>query len=298
MALAMSGVVTAGQAETTRSTAGDMLILTNFASAPFPHPQRTNGHTYRGESFPAARHYSDSRVALFVPSGFRAGKQVDFVVHIHGWRAVLDRVLERFQLIDQFQASGKNAVLVVPQGPHDAPDSFGGKLEDGDGLRRFLAEALSVLRERGVIAQADLGRVILSGHSGGYHAIAAMLDHGGLSNPVSEVYLFDGLYGETDKYLAWFKGTSGKLINIYTDNGGTKKESEQMAATLVQVGLSCRTCTEKELDPTALKTDRAVFIHSDLSHNGVLFERQEFCTFLKASALEPLVGATNSPAGH
>ena len=129
--------------------AAGSLIVTNFASAPFPHPQRANGHRYRNQVFPAPLHYSDSRVALFVPGGFRAGKQVDFVVHIHGWRAALEELLEKFKLVDQFRASGRNAVLVVPQGPLRAPDSFGGKLEDRDGLRRLLTEALAVLREHG-----------------------------------------------------------------------------------------------------------------------------------------------------
>jgi alpha-L-fucosidase len=270
------------------------LIITNFASAPFPHPQRANGHTYRGEFFPASPHYSDCRVALAIPAGFRAGSRVNFVVHIHGWRAALDELLEKFQLVDQFRASGRNAVLVVPQGPLRAPDSFGGKLEDSDGLRRLLTEALAVLRDRGVAGPADIGRVILSGHSGGYHAIAAMLDRGGLSDQVSEVYLFDGLYGETDKYLAWLKSGPGKLINIYTDDGGTKAESERMATALRPIGLSCRSCWEKDLDLTEWKSQRVLFVHSDLGHDGVLFERRQFCTFLKASVLEPLGSAKTS----
>ena len=82
-----------------------MLITTNFASAPFPHPQRANGHTYRGEVFPAPLHYADSRVALILPGGFRPGKQVDFIVHIHGWRAALEELLEKFKLVDQFRAT-------------------------------------------------------------------------------------------------------------------------------------------------------------------------------------------------
>jgi hypothetical protein len=275
-----------------------MLITTNFASAPFPHPQRANGHTYRGEVFATSLHYSDNRVALIVPGGFRPGKQVDFVVHIHGWRAALDELLEKFKLVDQFRASGRNAVLVVPQGPLRAPDSFGGKLEDRDGLRNLLTEALAVLRARGVNGPADIGRIILTGHSGGYHAIAAMLDRGGLRDSIREVYLFDGLYGETDKYLAWLKGGRGKLINIYTNDGGTKTESERMIAALGQAGFPCRSCVEKELNPRDLQNQRVLFVHSDLSHDGVLFERRQFCTFLKASALEPLTSAKTSSVGH
>lgn len=98
---------------------------------------------------------------------------------------------------------------------------------------------------------AEIGRVILSGHSGGYHALAAMLDRGGLSDPVREVYLFDGLYGETDKYLAWLRGGRGKLINIYTDHGGTKAESERMVTALGQAGLPCHSFSRSPGGPEA-----------------------------------------------
>jgi len=286
--LALPGAAWCAQPDTPPIPQAEMLITTNFASAPFPHPQRANGHTYRGEVFRASLHYADNRVALIVPGGFRPGKQVDFVVHSHGWRAALDELLEKFKLVDQFRASGRNAVLVVPQGPLRAPDSFGGKLEDPDGLRNLLTEALAVLRARGVSGPADIGRVILSGHSGGYHAIAAMLDRGGLPDSIREVYLFDGLYGETDKYLAWLKRGRGKLINIYTDDGGTKTESERMIDALGQAGVPVCRCREKDLDLTELRSQRALFVHSDLGHDGVLFERQQFSNFLRASLLEPL----------
>ncbi len=200
------------------------------------------------------------------------------MVHIHGWRAALEELLEKFKLVDQFRASGRNAVLVVPQGPLRAPDSFGGKLEDRDGLRRLLTEALAVLREHGVTGLADIGRVILSGRSSGYHAIAAMLDRGGLPDSIREVYLFDGLYGETDRYLAWLKGGGGKLINIYTDSAGTKTESEGIMGALGQAGVPFCRCREKDLDLTELRSQRALFVHSDLGHDGVLFDDNSSAT--------------------
>ncbi|MEI9866286.1 MAG: hypothetical protein WDN00_17365 [Limisphaerales bacterium] len=104
--------------------------------------------------------------------------------------------LAKFQLIEQFCASGKNAILIVPEGPRNASDSFGGKLEDTNGFALFMAEAMGKL-ERGLqpasmsIDQTtvkrpegrapEIGSIILSGHSGGYHVMAAILDHGGLS---------------------------------------------------------------------------------------------------------------------
>jgi hypothetical protein len=98
------------------------LLLEHLASAPFPHPQRAHGHEYDGK--PAAAHYCDDTVAIFIPKGFSQNGRVDFAVHFHGWNNHVEAVLRRYQLIEQLVASRRNAVLVVPQGPFDALDSF------------------------------------------------------------------------------------------------------------------------------------------------------------------------------
>jgi hypothetical protein len=60
------------------------LILAHLASAPFPHPQRAEGHTYKEQFFSAAEHYTNDTVAIFIPAGFREPEKIDFVVHFHG----------------------------------------------------------------------------------------------------------------------------------------------------------------------------------------------------------------------
>ena len=146
------------------------LIVTQLTSAPFPHPKRAEGHTYQGKLYPAKEHYSDNTVAIFIPKGFRETGQVDFVVHFHGWKNHVEGVLGQYQLIEQLMESGRNAVLVVPQGPRNAPDSFGGKLEDADGFKRFMADVVETLRQKSGLKKKDfaLGQIVLSGHSGGY----------------------------------------------------------------------------------------------------------------------------------
>src|SRR4051812_17746192 len=91
------------------------LIVTPFATAPFPHPDRADGHYYHTNFLSAQEHYGDSTVAIFVPKGFHAGKTIDFVVHFHGWGNNVERALSRYQLIEQFSASKRNAILIVPQ---------------------------------------------------------------------------------------------------------------------------------------------------------------------------------------
>jgi hypothetical protein len=54
-----------------------------------------------------------------------------------------------------------------------------------------------------------------------------------------EVWLFDALYAGTDKFLAWLDQYHGRLLNLYTEHGGTKEETERLMATLKQRGKSC-----------------------------------------------------------
>jgi len=263
------------------------LIVTQLAAAPFPHPGRADGHKYKEEVYSAKEHYSDSTVAIFIPKGLRDTGRIDFVVHFHGWRNHVEGVLEQYKLIEQMAQSRRNAVLVVPQGPRDAPDSFGGKLEDPGGFQRFMAEVLANLRQQtaGKWKEFDVGNIVLSAHSGGYQAAAACLDRGGLTPHITEVWLFDALYAETDKFLAWFDHGGSRFIDLYTEHGGTKEQTQQLMATLKERGTPLVSGQEGEINAADLRAGRAVFLYSRLPHNDVLDKHQTFVEFLKTSGL-------------
>lgn len=263
------------------------LLLVHLGSAPFPHPQRAEGHKYKEQFFSAAEHYANDTVAIFIPNGFRETGKIDFVVHFHGWQNNVEGVLKRYQLIEQLISSRRNAVLVVPQGPYNASDSFGGKLEDPNGFARFMKDVADTLREKSALKNKTfaLGNIILSGHSGGYQVISSILDHGRLTEHVKEVWLFDALYARTDKFLAWWDISHGRLINIYTENGGTKEETQKLMATLKQRGTALFASKDIEATPANLRENRLLFLYSDLEHNDVIDKRKDFEEFLKTSLL-------------
>ena len=264
------------------------LILTQLVSAPFPHPDRAGGHRYKDQFFDAKEHYADSTVAIFIPPGFREADRIDFVVHFHGWHNNVTNVLNRYKLIDQLVASGRNAVLVVPQGPRNAPDSFGGKLEDPEGFSRFMEEVAGTLRARSSLKKKDftIGNIVLSGHSGGYHVMAAILDHGGLTAHVKEVWLFDALYGQTEKFLAWLDRYHGRLLDIYTEHGGTKDETENLIAVLKGRGAPFYAGPETGATPADLRKSEPIFLFSALEHDDVVDKHETFREFLETSGLE------------
>ena len=274
----------AGGIETNYAAFGQ-LIVTQFVTAPFPHPARTNGHTYQTKSYSAAEHYADSTVAIFIPKGFRETGSIDFIIHFHGWNNTVAGTLNQFKLIEQLDASGKNAVLIVPEGPHDAPDSFGGKLEDAGGFKNFMAEVASTLRQNSALKKTNfaLGNIVLSGHSGGYHVMSAIVDRGGL--PVKEVWLFDALYGGTENFLAWSDRQHGRLVDIYTDHGGTTNETGRLMKLLKDRGTPFLATEDSKVTPAELQTNHLVFLHTDMTHNDVVEKQKTFQLFLQTSRL-------------
>ena len=267
------------------------MIFTQLPSAPFPHPERAQGRTRNNTFYPAEKHYSDNSVAIFVPKGFHAGAKIDFVVHFHGWNNHVEKVLQHYELIKQFAASGRNAILVVPQGPYDAPDSFDGKLEDQGGFKRFMDDVMDTLRKEHVIHSESPGKIILSGHSGGYQVISSIVTMGGLSNQVKEVWLFDALYARTEKFMAWHNRQHGRMVNIFTEHGGTKGETEALMADLKKKNTPFLFKNEAEATPLDLKNNHLIFLFTDLEHDVVVNKRHEFRTYLETSCLAPIRSA-------
>jgi hypothetical protein len=203
-------------------------VRLDLRQALFPHPSRDNGHTYAENPadtttrkfFPRHPHYDDSTALVIIPRGYhlvRGGN--DLIVHFHGWWNEVDSVMKAFGLVEQLIASRKNAILVLAQGPFRAPDSRGGKMEDDNGLRRFVEEILQILTTENKISAAKIGRLILSAHSGGYRPAAFAVEKGGLAKNIRELFLFDAFYGQYEKFIPWLRqNRKNHLRSIYTEH--------------------------------------------------------------------------------
>ena len=200
LALTLASGFAAAQPLTERYADIGTMIVTTSDHTMFPHEKRAKGHTYEGKTYPADVHYSDSTVAIFVPKGFRKGDATNLVFYFHGWRNNVDDTLKQFKVAEQLEASGVNAVLVLAEGPKNSPDSFGGKLEETGVFAKLVDDVLATLKARGVIANTKPGSIVLAGHSGAYRVMAFILTRGGLTANIREVYLFDALYGQMEKF--------------------------------------------------------------------------------------------------
>lgn len=201
--------------------AGDLgqTAIVPMNSTPYPHASRADGFKNGGKVFPRDPHYVDNSVALFIPKGYRPGKRTDLLVYFHGHYNNIRKALADFRLREQVVASGRNVIMVFPEGPKDAGDSGGGRLEEKDGLKRLVEEVLDTLAADGKIPGRELGRVALAGHSGAYRAISFCVEQGGLPEAVSEVGLLDATYDRLDAFVDWVaKKPDARLFSIFTDH--------------------------------------------------------------------------------
>ncbi len=260
-------------------------IITALPTAPFPHPARQNGHTWDGKHYPAGDHYTDSTVVIFVPDQFESDKPFDIIVHIHGWWNNVDSSFSHFELAAQVSRSARNVILVVPEGPKNAPDSFGGRLEETGVFAAFIGDVMSVLRDRSIVSKDAEPGIILSGHSGAYRMISFILARGGLTERIREVYLFDALYGQLEKYSYWLDHSRGRFVAIYTDGGGTKGTTESLMEDLNAWKIPYGMVEETALADSDLTTNRILFIHTDLEHNDVIAKRSQLEKYLRTGRI-------------
>ncbi len=256
-----------------------------LAEAPFP----AKGSPWR-----------DSTVLVFVPHHYRVrGSDVDVVLHFHGHGTTAEEAMKEHQLREQLYESRQNAILVMPQGPIRARSGDGGKLDDEGGLLRFLTDLRQTLqtREAGkalgasrLPRKARIGTVCISAHSGGYRVAARCITQGGYD--VSEVYLFDALYGDHHLFREWVEDRKGsarkdrhKLISYYA-GGRVAALNKTLMRELEHAGVPVlHEEREGTLTRAELTTARAVFVKTAVSHGNVTHQYNTLRDCLYASCL-------------
>ena len=252
--------------------------------------------------------YGDDTVIVFVPEKYRfhAEEGVSALVHFHGHNSNAERAITAHALREQLVDSRQNAILVVPQLALNAADSSCGKLASPGALSRLLGGAVSSAARFGRKTLADsrfperprLGRVCVSAHSGGYYAAACGLRHGGVD--VSETYLFDALYAESEVFRQWVLERRGepvtsrhKLVSYFTSGAQTEPLNNGLRTALERSGvLVSEEMREGELSRRNLSRADAVFVRTQVAHSSVTWETNALRDVLYASMLPRHLGST------
>src|SRR6185312_3951523 len=247
----------------------------------FPDTARIRGHIYNNVLYNTADHYSDSSVIIITPKNFKAKKKIDMIFWFHGWGNNIDTALIAYGLSRQFAEADVNAVLVLAETAKNAPDSYGGKLEQKNTFEKLVKDVLQKLVHMHVISARDrAGNVILAGHSGAYRVMANILQNGNI--PVNEVILFDALYADTDKFLNWLTADSNRrFINLYTSNGGTYDETKAMMQQVKNLNIPADSLEETDATPATLQNNKIIFIHTLHAHNDIIQHPDNFRLFIE-----------------
>ncbi len=256
-------------------------LLRPFRNAPYPHSSREHGYTYDDKFFDAATHYSDSTIGIFIPAGYDQTDSVDYVVHFHGWSNHVSAVLERYDLRKQLVASGRNAILLVPQGPKDAADSGGGHLEKDEGaFAQLIDEVTQFLVSCGKVRSTHIGRIVLSTHSGGYLVTSQILAHGGLADRITDVLLFDSSYGGLEIFADWATVRGHRLVSIFTEH--LAAENFTLLTLLQKRHATVTAIMEPDIGEKLLGLRQPTLVHTpDLPHDEIIQKRGYFALFLR-----------------
>ncbi|MBY0482168.1 MAG: hypothetical protein K2Q21_12485 [Chitinophagaceae bacterium] len=264
--------------------AAGKFIRTHSSFAPFPDTARSRGHDYNGQHFATKNHYDDSSVLIYVPKKFNLKKTLELVVWFHGWNNNIDSANAFFRLTEQFELSGRNALFIFPEGPKNAPDSYGGKLERPEMFILLINDLLKQLETAKIIpAKKHLlvkdCSISLAGHSGAYRVISKIIEH----NKIDEIILFDAMYGGNDAYLHWIaESDAHRFLHIYTKDGGTFENTHLIMNQLKDsLKLNSISVNEGEITPALLESNNRIFIFSNKEHNEVITNNNNWQRFLK-----------------
>jgi hypothetical protein len=199
--------------------------------------------------YPYNPHYADSSIVVFVPHDLRESADgINMIVHFHGHLNDNMGVLETYMLPQAMEDEHINAILVLPQGPYRARDSFCGKMEDAGGLKHLVDDVLSTMQREGVIKEAKVDKMVLTAHSGGYHPAAFCVDRGGMNDHITHLFLFDAFYGNLEYFRNWLSSGKGIIEAAYTEH--LKEEHTGFAA-----GLDSMTATRFHVRPSTVEHD-------------------------------------------
>lgn len=245
----------------------------------------------------AGKRWKDDTVFVFVPHHHRVirkDKRVDIVMHFHGHNTTAREAMETHQLREQLADSKQNAILAIPQLPVKSGTGHPGKLTEKGGLVRLLTDirktlqtkkARKALKRARLHRRSRIGTVCVSAHSGGYWAAAECVRHGGFE--VSEIYLFDSLYGKVDDFYDWLVGADDRKLIAYYSGGRVAVRCRKLMKRLRAADIEyIHEEKEGQASRAEITLARAVFINTVSTHRGVTHTHNGLRDCLFASSLK------------
>jgi hypothetical protein len=196
------------------------------------------------------------------------------VVYVHGYWVNADQAWNDHHLEDQFRASGRNALFVVPEAPlsDDEPVAWSN-----------LAALLREVRHLAKLRMPD-GPIVAMAHSGGFRTVLTWLSE----RRLTEVILLDGLYNNEKEFTAWLRGDERGLHRLVLVGAETADHCEdfikgfKFPARLSAIPDDVASFTRAE------KNAQLFFIKSQYDHMGLVTSGKVLPLMLKLAPIRHL----------
>jgi hypothetical protein len=192
------------------------------------------------------------KVGVFIPEHFQPATAINLIIYFHGLILPVCKTNETpflskgmeyywgtpfFQCLrDELDASKANAILVAPtllprfgsSQPSWAPKY--GNLNEAGKLDFLVRQTMALLTVRGVLpAAAQVGQIILSGHSaGGLPMMKILQANNELQANIVECWGFECLYFKTGGWRKWLSANPNKLFRHFRQPAVFKDETNEL----------------------------------------------------------------------
>lgn len=204
---------------------------------------------------------------LYRPAGF-SSETAGTVIYVHGYYTSVDDAWTDHALARQFDASGRNALFVVPEAPRG----------DDEAVRWPSLEQLLAAVEREGGLEIPAGPLVVVAHSGGFRSLQGWLDSG----KVDGVVLLDGLYGAESELARWLDqggNHPGSLVLVGAD---TTRRIERFVQ-------RCGDYSELASVPVTPESredgERVIFLRSPYGHMQMVTEGRVIAPLLRLMRL-------------
>lgn len=215
---------------------------------------------------------------VVIPPGYNTSKPLDLAIYFHGFYACAENAVrdangtcspggptrKASRLQSQFNASGVNAILVLPETQRELRSGDVGRFRVPGAFDAFLQELLVLLAPQlGRRSTSNIRNISVMAHSGGYTAASVVLSRNDVAVRVRDVCLLDALYGDVSVFENWASvPTRSRFVNVYTS--GTQANSLALRARLSNTYDLVGTPSEREIPRIG-----NVFVRSNLGHDEI-----------------------------
>ena len=197
------------------------------------------------------------------------------VVYVHGFYTNVDQAWHGHKLAEQFAASERNALFVVPEAPVGGRDPINWN---------SLGYLIRTVRYKTQLKR-PLGPTIAIGHSGAYKTLLQWRSYA----PLSHIVLLDALYGRDEEFATWLDNRRKRRVQRLTIVANdTVQWAEPFVATRSDAHILDRIPARISDMSNAARAAQLLYVRSQYAHMEMVTNGRVIPLLVQLTGLRPL----------